>query len=97
MNRGVTSNSGVIIRPLMGLKASVVQSTNPSHRCQQGQIINETHGTVTLFDGVRQSIIPKDVAVFELTLPNGHTICVEGKALVGHPAERIRRAKRKQW
>ncbi len=75
----------------------IVHSANSSQTNMAGRVVDETHGTITLSDGNRSVIIPKDVAIFEIVLPNGRIHKVDGKALVGHPAERIRRAKRQRW
>jgi len=83
--------------PLVGLWARVVDSANKHHVSLSGQIIDETHGTVTLFDGTHRRVVPKDTTVFEVALPTGEKVLVEGKAVVGHPAERLRRAKRRRW
>ena len=85
------------IRPLIGLWARIVRSTNKNHISLSGQIVDETHGTVVLFDGTRRRVIPKDTTLFELALPTGEKVLVEGKTIVGHPAERLRRAKRRRW
>lgn len=89
--------NNLTISPLIGLKVKVVHSTNSSQNNKVGRVVNETHGTITLSDGNRSIIIPKDVAIFEVALPNGRILQVNGKTIVGHPAERIRRAKRQRW
>ena len=84
-------------RPLIGLSAAVVQSTNPSLNRLTGHIIDETHGTLTLFDGLHHRQIPKATNTFKLFLPNGETAQLDGNFLLGHPAERLRRAKKLRW
>ncbi len=88
--------NNLAICPLIGLQVKIVQSTNSSHSNKAGRVVNETHGTLTLSDGARSIIIPKDVAILEVTLPNGRTLQVNGKTTIGHPAERIRRSKRQR-
>lgn len=85
------------LRPLIGLSATVMQSTNPSLNRLTGHIIDETHGTLTLFDGLQHRQILKVTSTFKLFLPNGETAQIDGKSLLGHPAERLRRAKKLRW
>jgi RNase P/RNase MRP subunit p29 len=89
--------NNLTVIPLIGLEVKIVHSTNSSQKGLVGQVVNETHGTIVLSDGNRSVIIPKDVVIFEVALPNGRTLQVNGKTIVGHPAERIRRAKRQRW
>lgn len=84
------------ICPLIGFHVKIVHSTNPSLMNKVGRVVNETHGTLTLCDGVRSIIVPKDVAFLEVALPNGTRHQVNGKTIVGHPAERIRRVRRQR-
>ncbi len=92
----ITKDS-LIMHSLIGLSARVVNSANTSDHHHAGCIIDETHNTVVLFDGARRRIIPKKIATFELRLPDGQKLQLEGKALVGEPADRLRRAKRQRW
>jgi len=85
------------MQPLIGLRARVVDSANACDRHHAGHIIDETQNTVVLLDGTRRRVIPKKIAVFELSLPDGQRLQLEGKTLVGDPADRLRRAKRQRW
>ncbi len=85
------------IRPLIGLSTTVMQSTNPSLNRLTGRIIDETHGMLTLFDGLHHRHIPKATSTFKLFLLNGETVQIDGNSLLGHPAERLRRAKKLRW
>ncbi len=89
--------SKLILRPLIGVTAKVVHSKNPSLHRINGQIIEDTHSMLTLFDGLRHRQIPKASSTFELRMPNGTLAQIQGKALLGHPAERLRRAKKLRW
>lgn len=91
------THTRLAIRPLIGLTATVVQSTNPAHRGITGQIIDDTHNTLILGENLHQRMIPKVSSIFHLTLPNGEIARVAGIALLGHPAERLRRAKKLRW
>lgn len=83
--------------PLIGLNATVKRATNPALHRVSGVIIDDTHNMLTLFDGLRNRHVPKTSNLFELSLPNGETVDIDGQALLGHPAERLRRAKKLRW
>lgn len=85
------------IHPLIGLSTTVMQSTNPSLNRLTGRISDETHGMLTLFDGLQHRQIPKITSTFKLFLPNGEIAQIDGNSLLGHPAERLRRAKKLRW
>lgn len=87
----------IALRPLIGLSAAVKESTNPAFRRISGVIVDDSHNMLTLFDGLRTRLVPKASNQFALSLPNGETVEIEGKALLGHPAERLRRAKKLRW
>ncbi|MFX1509744.1 MAG: ribonuclease P protein component 1 [Promethearchaeota archaeon] len=89
--------SRLALRPLIGLSAIVKQATNPTLHRITGVIVDDTQNMLTLFDGHRTRHVPKTSSLFELSLPNGETVEIPGKALLGHPAERLRRAKKLQW
>ncbi|MFX1564952.1 MAG: ribonuclease P protein component 1 [Promethearchaeota archaeon] len=89
--------SRLALRPLIGLSAMVTQATNPALRRISGVIVEDTPNMLTLFDGYRTRRVPKTSSFFELSLPTGETIGIAGTALLGHPAERLRRAKKLRW
>jgi RNase P/RNase MRP subunit p29 len=89
--------SRLAIRPLIGLSAMVKQARNPALRRISGVIVDDTQNMLTLFDGHRTRQVPKTSNLFELSLPTGETVEIAGTALVGHPAERLRRAKKLRW
>jgi len=89
--------SRLALRPLIGLTAMVKHSTNPALRRISGVIVDDTENMLTIFDGLQNRQIPKTSSLFELSLPGGKTAEINGKALLGHPAERLRRAKKLRW
>ena len=85
------------IKPLIGLTATVVQATNPVYTRLTGRVIDDSHGMLTLSDGLSTHRIPKASCTFDIVLPTGETARIDGKTLIGHPAERLRRAKKLRW
>jgi len=82
---------------LIGLKAKVLKSTNPSNIGISGKIIDETRNTVTIRDGNDDKIIAKETAVFQLTLQDGTVVEVEGNAMLGRPEDRVKKKSKRQW
>ena len=80
---------------LIGLKAVVARSSNSFLAGTRGRVIDETKNTVKLSTKNGVKVIPKEVAVFRLDLPDGSVVEVEGTRLVGRPENRMKmRARR---
>ena len=86
----------LIRHELIGLDVSVNSSSNPEYLGSRGKIMDETKNTLLIFDGVKRRMIPKDVVVFNLTLPDKSIVEVDGREIVGRPDERIKTVRRKQ-
>jgi len=80
----------LIRHELIGLEVSVIRSSNPGCIGIRGKVIDETKGTILIFDGVKRKIVPKSVAMFGFTLPDKSIVEVEGREIVGRPEERIK-------
>lgn len=86
----------LIRHELIGLDVSVNSSSNPEYLGIRGKIMDETKNTLLIFDGVKRRMIPKDVVIFNLTLPDKSIVEVDGREIVGRPDERIKTVRRKQ-
>ena len=82
---------------LIGLLVKVSGSTHKEFVGISGVIVDETARTVKVLskDGKIRAV-PKDVCTFDITLPIGTIIRVNGKVILGRPEERIRK-KLKYW
>lgn len=90
-------NPNEIIRhELIGLSAKVSKATNNALCGLKGTVIDESKNTITLFDGERSMMVPKDVATFRLTLKDGTLVQVDGYRLVGRPENRLK-TKVRRW
>jgi len=76
---------------LIGLKVEIKGSSNKSQKGLTGRIIGETYSTIKIETDRGDKVIPKDVAIFIFTLPNGTKVQVEGKILIGRPEDRIKK------
>lgn len=80
---------------LIGLKAKVVDSSNPKNVGIKGRIVDETRNTLVIekTDGKEVKLVKEEnVFVFDL---GGERISVDGKILVGRPEDRIKKKFRK--
>lgn len=81
---------------LIGLYARISKSTNRSLTGTRGRIIDETRNTFKLDTKKGVRMIPKDVAVFRLSLPDGSIVEVNGARLIGRPENRMK-ARTRRW
>ncbi len=88
----------IIQHELIGLFARVVESKDPTFINVEGKIVDETQKTL-LFLSKNGKIkrIPKAICIFYISLPDGITVKVDGKVLVGRPQDRIKKIPRKKW
>lgn len=62
----------------------------------EGEIVGETRNMVKILrDDGRLVMVPKNAYLFELTLPRGERVLVEGVMLIGRPEERLKRRYRR--
>lgn len=83
---------------LIGLKVSIIGSSNPSLIGLRGEVIYETRNM--LWVSVKGDVkkIPKEVCTFEFKLPRSERVVVEGEHLVGRPERRLKkRVRRPLW
>jgi len=81
---------------IIGLNVRVVGAMNKQLTGLAGKIIDETRNTLTLFNGAKSMIVPKDIVSFNFYLPSGEVVRVEGKRLVGRAEDRIK-TKVRNW
>ena len=86
----------IIRHELIGLSAKISKATNNSLCGLKGIVIDESRNTITLADGKRRIVVPKDVATFRLTLKDETLVQVDGSRLVGRPESRLK-TKVRRW
>ncbi len=87
----------IINHELIGLNAHVIASSDPTQVCNEGVIINETREMLYLKHGAKTIKIAKKIAVFDITLPDGKVLRVDGDILRGRPEERLKKTMRRRW
>ena len=90
MTMAPVTKSNIYQHELIGLPVKVMCSSNPSQAGISGLLVDESMNTVTISDGVKDRVIQKKDAHFEVTLPNGSTVIVEGDGILGRPVERVK-------
>ncbi|MEM2954587.1 MAG: ribonuclease P protein component 1 [Candidatus Nanoarchaeia archaeon] len=81
----------LIKHELIGLKARVVKSKNPSNIGLEGKIVDESWKTLTLETNGREKKIFKSDVTLLIELSDGKKVQVEGSLLLGRPWERIKK------
>jgi ribonuclease P protein subunit POP4 len=84
------TKSNILRHEWIGLKARVIQSTDPGLRGREGIIVDETKRTIVLEEGKRKIVVPKEISVFRITLPTGEEVEVDGRKIIMRPEERIK-------
>jgi len=76
---------------LIGLKARVENSSDPTLLGIHGTIIDETRDMLVIEQAEGTKTVLKGSSKFMFTLPGGEEVEVEGVKLVGRTEERVRR------
>jgi RNase P/RNase MRP subunit p29 len=79
----------VLRHELIGLKAIVECSSNPSHNGICGVIIDETKGMIVLYDGIKIKKIQKKNTCFNVQLPDCSEILIDGNDICTRSFERV--------
>jgi ribonuclease P protein subunit POP4 len=81
----------IVRHELIGLKAKITASTNPSNVGVIGEVVDETRNTLSIKTrrGIRS--FPKDSNVFRFLIPSGDWVEVDGSILVSRPEDRIKK------
>jgi len=91
----VTPN--IIRYEFIGTEAKVVKSKHLGYIGISGKVIDETRNTFILeHEGERKTVV-KDVAIFHFRFPDGTTVEVDGKLLLGRPEDRLKKRVRRLW
>uniref|UniRef100_A0A7J3X7T0 Ribonuclease P protein component 1 n=1 Tax=Thermofilum pendens TaxID=2269 RepID=A0A7J3X7T0_THEPE len=82
----------ILNHELIGLEAEVVDSANKCLVGAKGLILDETRNTLLLGEpgGTKKRVL-KHIAVLRIKLPDGTTVRVDGRVLVGAPEDRLKK------
>lgn len=87
----------VINHELVGLSAHVVESSDPSLVCRSGKILSESREMINLQTSSGPLSVPKQVCVFDVTLPEGAVVRIDGRILRGRPEDRMKKRLNRSW
>jgi len=91
----VTPN--IIHYEFIGTEAKVADSRHPCYVGISGKVMDETKNTFTILHEGRRKKIIKEAAVFHFKFPDGTTVEIDGKLLVGRPEDRLKKRVRRLW
>jgi len=83
-------SSNLVYHELIGLKARVVEYSDPSVKGFEGVVVDETLKTLVLENSSRRIRVFKENGVFEFTLPDGGSVVIKGFKILGRPWERVK-------
>jgi len=86
----------IVRHELIGLQLKIVQARNRSVLGINGIVVDESRNMLTVSEGKRKVLIPKTIATFRFSLPNGCLVDVDGARLVGRPEARLK-TKIRRW
>lgn len=89
------TSKNIFYHELIGLYSEVVESSNEFLVGINGNIIDERKKTIAIETENGIKIVPKNVSIFHLLLPNGEWVEIDGKILVNRPEDRIKKKYKK--
>lgn len=81
---------------LIGLRARVAKSTDPSQKGVSGKIVDETFNTIVIETKNGEKRLPKENCVFVVRLPDSTRVEIDGSVIIGRPEDRIKK-KFQKW
>jgi len=87
----------IVNHELVGLQTHIVESRDPNHVSTTGRILGETKEMIEIDTGKGTKAVPKNICVFEMTLPNGAVVRVDGGLLRGRPEDRMKKRLNRSW
>jgi ribonuclease P protein subunit POP4 len=81
----------ILRQEFIGLKIKVVKSANNALCGISGTIIDETKNTLVIYHKDKPKVVPKGYSTFHCRLPDGTTIEIDGKLLIGRPEDHIKK------
>ena len=87
----------VVKYEFIGLQIRVVKSTNPCVIGTEGKILDETRNTFTILHNNKEKVVVKDTSVFELLMPDGQIVSINGNAIKARPEDRLKKYPRRLW
>ena len=81
---------------LIGLQVVVESERCAAYSTIKGRVVDETKNTIVVFDGAKQTRIPKGAVDFSFILPDNSTLFLKGKKIIGRPEDRMKMRRRNE-
>lgn len=91
------NEQNIVRHELIGLNMKLVKSKDSKRKGLSGRIIDETQKTLVIRMKKNEKIVAKNENVFEIKIPSGKKVEVDGRLLYGRPEERIKKKLPKKW
>lgn len=76
---------------LTGLSIHVVESTDPNFVCRKGTVVGESKEMIHFSSQDAEVTVQKSNCVFDVTLPDGAVVRINGGVLRGRPEDRMKK------
>jgi len=88
--------SNIIKNELIGLEIKISKSTNKANIGIEGTVIDESRNMFIINTSKGQKKIIKKDNMFEIKLPDGNVVEIDGNILIGKPESRLKTALQKK-
>ncbi|WP_238529029.1 ribonuclease P protein component 1 [Thermogladius calderae] len=90
------NSKNILFHEIIGLRVRVLSYTDTNLNGLEGVVIDETLKTLLIETAEGRRIrVFKPSGVFEFKLPHGEVVVIKGDLILGRPAERLKRLKRR--
>jgi ribonuclease P protein subunit POP4 len=87
----------IVRHELTGLPMHIVESTDPNFVCKNGVILGESKKMIHFRADQRELRVSKSNSVFDMTLPNGAIVRINGSVLLGRTEDRMKKRLDRSW
>ena len=82
---------------LVGLSTHIVESKDTNHVCTRGTILGESRELIKIDTEKGTIAVSKNICVFDITLPDGTVVRIDGGLLKGRPEDRMKKRLNRSW
>jgi ribonuclease P protein subunit POP4 len=87
----------ILQHELVGLETHVLKSSDPGQISTRGVIRSESRNMIGIESDDRIIMVHKRTCVFDITLPSGIRMQVDGRLLQGRPEDRMKKRINRSW
>lgn len=90
----LVNSSNLIYHNLVGRRARIISSSDPTQVGMEGNVIDETAHTLTISSRLGNRMVPKSISTFAFYLPE--EAVVVGSEIALSPEERLKKLQRRR-